>query len=140
MRDFSFLLRKICRRHLTAAPGCATMDKVASGARKHRLSIDLFRGVAQLVAREVWDFDAAGSNPVTPTSGKLPLPMIEGAWHNSCHLTRRRSSDIAGFARPVWVFVTDLRTLFFIQILYEHPHHMKTIRTLSCFKYRAPYF
>ena len=26
-----------------------------------------FRGVAQLVAREVWDFDAAGSNPVTPT-------------------------------------------------------------------------
>ena len=27
----------------------------------------LYRGVAQLVAREVWDFDAAGSSPVTPT-------------------------------------------------------------------------
>ncbi len=26
-----------------------------------------FRGVAQLVARDVWDVDAAGSNPVTPT-------------------------------------------------------------------------
>lgn len=26
-----------------------------------------FRGVAQLVAREVWDFDAVGSNPATPT-------------------------------------------------------------------------
>ena len=24
------------------------------------------RGVAQLVARDVWDVDAAGSNPVTP--------------------------------------------------------------------------
>lgn len=24
--------------------------------------------MAQLVAREVWDFDAAGSNPVTPTT------------------------------------------------------------------------
>ena len=27
----------------------------------------IFRGVAQLVARDVWDVDAAGSNPVTPT-------------------------------------------------------------------------
>ena len=27
-----------------------------------------FRGVAQLVARDVWDVDAAGSNPVTPTT------------------------------------------------------------------------
>ena len=26
-----------------------------------------YRGVAQLVARDVWDVDAAGSNPVTPT-------------------------------------------------------------------------
>ena len=25
------------------------------------------RGVAQLVARDIWDVDAAGSNPVTPT-------------------------------------------------------------------------
>ena len=26
------------------------------------------RGVAQLVARDIWDVDAAGSNPVTPTT------------------------------------------------------------------------
>ena len=29
--------------------------------------ISSFRGVAQLVARVVWDHQAAGSNPVTPT-------------------------------------------------------------------------
>ena len=34
------------------------------------------RGVAQLVAREVWDFDAAGSNPVTPT--KSPRSSAPG--------------------------------------------------------------
>ena len=28
------------------------------------------RGVAQLVARDVWDVDAAGSNPVTPTKNQ----------------------------------------------------------------------
>ena len=26
----------------------------------------MFRGVAQLVARDIWDVEAAGSNPVTP--------------------------------------------------------------------------
>ena len=29
------------------------------------------RGVAQLVARDVWDVDAAGSNPVTPTMASV---------------------------------------------------------------------
>ena len=29
--------------------------------------LNKYRGVAQLVARDVWDVDAAGSNPVTPT-------------------------------------------------------------------------
>ena len=28
--------------------------------------IDILRGVAQLVARLLWEQDAAGSNPVTP--------------------------------------------------------------------------
>ena len=32
------------------------------------------RGVAQLVARDVWDVDAAGSNPVTPTKIVLFAP------------------------------------------------------------------
>ena len=32
-----------------------------------KLNIFINRGVAQLVAREVWDFDAVGSNPATPT-------------------------------------------------------------------------
>ena len=31
----------------------------------------IFRGVAQLVARDVWDVDAAGSNPVTPTNSGI---------------------------------------------------------------------
>ena len=30
-----------------------------------------YRGVAQLVARDVWDVDAAGSNPVTPTNSGI---------------------------------------------------------------------
>ena len=35
------------------------------------ISFITYRGVAQLVARDIWDVDAAGSNPVTPT--KFPL-------------------------------------------------------------------
>ena len=30
------------------------------------------RGVAQLVARDFWEVEAAGSNPVTPTIAKSP--------------------------------------------------------------------
>ena len=33
--------------------------------------LNIFRGVAQLVARDVWDVDAAGSNPVTPTKSSV---------------------------------------------------------------------
>ena len=29
------------------------------------------RGVAQLVARDIWDVDATGSNPVTPTISSI---------------------------------------------------------------------
>ena len=43
-------------------------------------NIFTLRGVAQLVAREVWDFDAVGSNPATPTKigfGKqFPKPLL----------------------------------------------------------------
>lgn len=37
------------------------------------------RGVAQLVAREVWDFDAVGSNPATPTKKRGFDRKIEAA-------------------------------------------------------------
>ena len=41
--------------------------------RKNRKNSIFFtlRGVAQLVARDVWDVDAAGSNPVTPTKASI---------------------------------------------------------------------
>jgi hypothetical protein len=34
------------------------------------------RGVAQLVAREVWDFDAVGSNPATPTKNQPKMRFL----------------------------------------------------------------
>ena len=37
----------------------------------HDHNLIAYRGVAQLVARDVWDVDAAGSNPVTPTNNPL---------------------------------------------------------------------
>ena len=42
------------KRILTKAANCGTIRQTKN------------RGVAQLVARDVWDVDAAGSNPVTP--------------------------------------------------------------------------
>ena len=46
-----------------------------------------YPGVAQLVARVVWDHQAAGSNPVTRTSVEMPLkmpwPCSQGHAHRS---------------------------------------------------------
>ena len=39
---------------------------------------DAFRGVAQLVARGVWDAEAGGSSPLTPT---VPRPLTYPATH-----------------------------------------------------------
>ena len=39
-----------------------------------RPQLNNYRGVAQLVARDIWDVDAAGSNPVTPTN--FPADLI----------------------------------------------------------------
>lgn len=36
-----------------------------------------YRGVAQLVARDIWDVEAAGSNPVTPTKNPLKPSVSE---------------------------------------------------------------
>ena len=46
------------------------LDKIAF--LMYNIRVKKKRGVAQLVAREVWDFDAAGSNPVTPTISAVP--------------------------------------------------------------------
>ena len=45
-----------------------TTDLTTYGFDRKKLNIFTHRGVAQLVARDVWDVDAAGSNPVTPTT------------------------------------------------------------------------
>ena len=39
-----------------------------------KIKIKYYRGVAQLVARDIWDVDAAGSNPVTPPT--FPADLI----------------------------------------------------------------
>ena len=53
-------LKILCKSGLTTC--LTTYGKTA----KNSIFFTL-RGVAQLVARDVWDVDAAGSNPVTPT-------------------------------------------------------------------------
>ena len=45
---------------------CGNGNRKRSG-QLHIVKSNSYRGVAQLVARDVWDVDAAGSNPVTPT-------------------------------------------------------------------------
>ena len=69
----------------------------AAGATRVSYLLSSYRGVAQLVARVVWDHQAAGSSPVTPTSGKLPLPSSGNVRHTSLpyHTTAK-----SGFARP----------------------------------------
>ena len=46
------------------------------GFDRKKSNISTNRGVAQLVAREVWDFDAAGSNPVTPTKNQPKMRLF----------------------------------------------------------------
>ena len=40
---------------------------IVEGGQSLFFLIQYFRGVAQLVARVLWEHDAAGSSPVTPT-------------------------------------------------------------------------
>lgn len=46
------------------------MDKMDFCAVRVRAAEKEYRGVAQLVGRDIWDVEAAGSNPVTPTNKK----------------------------------------------------------------------
>ena len=55
-----------------------TTDLTTYGFDRKKLNIFTHRGVAQLVAREVWDFDAVGSNPATPTKIAV-LTAVEAA-------------------------------------------------------------
>ena len=59
----------LAKRDAVTATGSARHLYLDSLRRKIYLKFDIFtfRGVAQLVARDVWDVDAAGSNPVAPT-------------------------------------------------------------------------
>ena len=50
-----------------------TTDLTTYGFDRKKLNIFTNRGVAQLVAREVWDFDAVGSNPATPTKNQSKM-------------------------------------------------------------------
>ena len=54
------------------------------------------RGVAQLVARDVWDVDAAGSNPVTPTISSV----------------HSQSDERSIFFCPYWIAWSRDSTLF----------------------------
>ena len=49
------------------ANGAVGEDAAAACVFIKKLNKQLFRGVAQLVARLLWEQDAAGSSPVTPT-------------------------------------------------------------------------
>ena len=40
------------------------------------LQSNRYRGVAQLVARDIWDVEAAGSNPVTPTKNQPKMRLF----------------------------------------------------------------
>ena len=60
------------KRILTKAAICGTIKQTKN------------RGVAQLVARDVWDVDAAGSNPVTPTKIAV-LTAVEAAGETLRH-------------------------------------------------------
>ena len=57
------------RPGISASPPGAAGIEHRSTRKQSRRTISP-RGVAQLVARDVWDVDAAGSNPVTPTKNQ----------------------------------------------------------------------
>ena len=61
-------------RHFTTTHDACNMVQIL-----RRVMCIVFRGVAQLVERLVWDQEAAGSSPVTPTlSAEVPPCRDEG--------------------------------------------------------------
>ena len=76
-----------------------TTDLTTYGFDRKKLNIFTHRGVAQLVAREVWDFDAVGSNPATPTKNQskmrfsAPLSVDFFAYNRLLSTTLWKSPD-----------------------------------------------
>ena len=52
-----------------------SLTTVCPTSTQKREKLNKNRGVAQLGARDIWDVEAAGSNPVTPT--KKPLESLD---------------------------------------------------------------
>ena len=57
------------------------------------ITYNYHRGVAQLVARDVWDVDAAGSNPVTPTRKSLWSSTPHRDFSIECYKVAKKTPD-----------------------------------------------
>ena len=60
-----------------------------------------YRGVAQLVERVVWDHQAAGSSPVTPTKLTSPIIYIRTRSINIRNLDAIQEESVYAFLRVV---------------------------------------
>ena len=88
---------------------------------KNRIFFTL-RGVAQLVARDVWDVDAAGSNPVTPTKNQPKTSLFRLVFGWFLYIFRKISCFQLTTCSPCFLihigffhgfFSTLLKSLFF---------------------------
>ena len=60
--------------------------------------------MAQLVARDVWDVDAAGSNPVTPT-----ISSVRNGFTGTLFLIKSVMNT-----RTIWALNSDFQSLLFV--------------------------
>ena len=74
---------QVCSAHADRA--LVATGSAADNCENDNLTVN-YRGVAQLVARDVWDVDAAGSNPVTPTKiADLTASHGQIGTNKTCH-------------------------------------------------------